>query len=127
MREIRTLRVMWRDLGTELWDGLRHQCLAKAAGNSYSPDLQPPHQIPTLPADYTKTLGSLPRQSSMEQKKSPPGFMIRTGILVSVRKRCCVTGRSESDRLRNRACRQPCRDRRSGKAAADRRRPGRPT
>jgi len=49
VREIRTLRVMWRDLGTELWDGLRHQCLAKAAGNSYSPDLQPPHQIPTLP------------------------------------------------------------------------------
>ena len=31
--------------------GLRHRCLAKAAGNCYSPDLGPPHQDPTLPSE----------------------------------------------------------------------------
>jgi hypothetical protein len=41
--------VMWRGLGTELRYGLRHRCLAKAAGNCYSPDLRPPYQDPTLP------------------------------------------------------------------------------
>ena len=54
MREIRTLRVMWRGLGTELRYGLRHRCLAKAAGNCYSPDLRPPHQDPTLPRTPTE-------------------------------------------------------------------------
>jgi hypothetical protein len=43
--------VMWRGLGTELRYGLRHRCLAKAAGNCYSPDLRPPYQDPTLPKD----------------------------------------------------------------------------
>jgi len=37
VREICTLGLMWRELETELWDGLRHRPLAKAAGNSYSP------------------------------------------------------------------------------------------
>ena len=37
MREIRTLGLMWRELETERWDGLRHRLLAKAAGNGYSP------------------------------------------------------------------------------------------
>ena len=36
VREIRMLRVLWRELGTELRYGLRHRCLAKAAGNCYS-------------------------------------------------------------------------------------------
>jgi hypothetical protein len=48
VREICMLRVMWRGLGTELRYGLRHRCLAKAAGNCYSPDLRPPHQASTL-------------------------------------------------------------------------------
>ena len=58
MREIRTLRVMWRGLGTELRYGLRHRCLAKAAGNCYSPDLRPPHQDPTLPRYFWSVLVS---------------------------------------------------------------------
>jgi hypothetical protein len=37
VREIRTLGLMWRELETEPWDGLRHRLLAKAAGNGYSP------------------------------------------------------------------------------------------
>jgi hypothetical protein len=37
VREICTLGLMWRELETKLWDGLRHRPLAKAAGNSYSP------------------------------------------------------------------------------------------
>jgi hypothetical protein len=37
VREICTLGLRWRELETELWDGLRHRLLAKAAGNGYSP------------------------------------------------------------------------------------------
>ena len=48
VREIRMLRAMWRELETELRDGLRHRHEAKAAGNSYSPDLRPPRQFSTL-------------------------------------------------------------------------------
>ena len=57
MREICMLRVMWRGLGTELRYGLRHRCLAKAAGNCYSPDLRPPHQDPTLPKRWLSPTG----------------------------------------------------------------------
>jgi hypothetical protein len=32
------LRLMRRELETERWDGLRHRHMAKAVGNSYSPD-----------------------------------------------------------------------------------------
>ncbi len=48
MREIRTLRAMWRRLETELRDGLRHRHEAKAAGNSDSPNLRLPRQSSTL-------------------------------------------------------------------------------
>ena len=49
MREIRMLRTTWRELETELRDGLRHRQMAKADGNSYSPCLRPPRQLSTLP------------------------------------------------------------------------------
>jgi len=42
------LRAMWRGLETGLRDGLRHRHEAKAAGNSYSPDLRQPRQFSTL-------------------------------------------------------------------------------
>jgi hypothetical protein len=54
VREIRTLRAMWRGLETETWLGLRHRHLAKAAGNGYSlthstaPALDPTTQNPPL-------------------------------------------------------------------------------
>ena len=37
MREIRTLRLTWRGLETEPWDGLRHRQRAKAAGKQRLP------------------------------------------------------------------------------------------
>ena len=37
MREIRMLRTMWRELETELRDGLRHRHAAKAAGKQLLP------------------------------------------------------------------------------------------
>jgi hypothetical protein len=43
------LRTTWRELETELRDGLRHRQMAIAAGNSYSPCLRPPRQLSTLP------------------------------------------------------------------------------
>jgi hypothetical protein len=49
VREIRMLRTMWRELETESRHGLRHRRMAKAAGNSYSPDLKPPRLLSTLP------------------------------------------------------------------------------
>ena len=43
VREIRTLRLTWRGLETEPWDGLRHRQVAKAAGKQRLP-------IPTVTA-----------------------------------------------------------------------------
>ena len=37
MREIRMLRTTWRELETELGDGLRHRRVAKAAGKRLLP------------------------------------------------------------------------------------------
>ena len=37
MREIRMLRTTWRELETELRDGLRHRLMAKAAGKQLLP------------------------------------------------------------------------------------------
>ena len=59
MREIRMLRTMWRELETESRYGLRHRHRAKAAGNSYSPDLRPPRQLSTLPIKRPSQLAEL--------------------------------------------------------------------
>ncbi len=48
MREICMLRATWRGLETGLRNGLRHRHEAKAAGNSYSPNLRSPRQSSTL-------------------------------------------------------------------------------
>ena len=51
MGEIRTLRATGRGLETELWNGLRHQQMAKAPGQLLLPVTRgPPRQSPTLPA-----------------------------------------------------------------------------
>ena len=56
MREIRTLRATGRGLETELWNGLRHQQMAKAAGQLLLPvtwghRASPrPYQAPTASA-----------------------------------------------------------------------------
>jgi hypothetical protein len=55
-------------LETELWSGLRHRRVAKAAGQPKSPLLRPPRQRPTL--QRRNVLGHLPEehQPFIEQK-----------------------------------------------------------
>jgi len=73
VREICTLGLMRRELETELWDGLRHRHMAKAAGNSYAPSPkatapvldpnrnQPPHETTYFfLTSYSKELESVP-------------------------------------------------------------------
>ncbi len=78
MREIRMLRAMWRELETELRDGLRHRHEAKAAGNSYSPNLRPPRQFSTLlaggPAE-TWTMVDAKRARKAETPKQPSFYL----------------------------------------------------
>jgi hypothetical protein len=55
VREICMLGLMWRELETELWEGLRHRHMAKAAGNSDSPS--PKATAPVLdPTSKGRTL-----------------------------------------------------------------------
>ena len=58
MREIRMLRTMWRELETELGDGLRHRRVAKAAGKRLLP-------VPKITAPALDPTWSSGRQSDL--------------------------------------------------------------
>jgi hypothetical protein len=71
VREICTLGLMWRELETELWDGLRHPPLAKAAGNGYSPS--PKATAPVLDPTSIRSPG-IWKTSAFLTPKQPPMF-----------------------------------------------------
>ncbi len=77
MRENRTLRLTWRGLETEPWDGLRHRQVAKAAGKQRLP-------IPTVTApvfDPTSTGGMRKRAKSNAPCPYPTGRAVRKGTM----------------------------------------------
>jgi hypothetical protein len=87
VREICMLGLMWRELETELWEGLRHRHMAKAAGNSDSPS--PKATAPVLDPTRNKRSGSSsPRFLNRRLRTVLPasGFVF-FGLALLLRKR----------------------------------------